>query len=499
MAEVAGLVIAITTVAGTAAKVSTKLIRLANDLSSASEDIEEFADDMKLFSMAITISLNCLRRYTEEPALATSPVLKNLVETKGMEQLLHASARSQRRITKTWDIAKSVRKNRRLFEDLRTSVKWLYKKQDILVLRSLLGEFKSDILLIVNSLALELKLNILQSGDIPESVHQAMLLEIEDLKAQIKVQVKTLALAQEREERQRQRQSMSSTGAGDPYQHRDTLQDILVDLGTSMVEHGLVPSSDGHSPSSSTTTDMFSRPSEVTTNASTPISTPLSESPQSSSRGGNRNSSYRYIGTELPVDDLSQQHPRHGKQVENKDSSARDQHQGPSSHVPLLRHKPLSVARNTPATPQLTEANVARPEQIVPGSSTPAERLGVTGYINTSDGLEHVKAEATTKFPQGAISERFAKSLGLVIQPYGDGSEDGSKLLESFYSNGEEVKSTGYVILEWRGASTTPPFNIKCGVFPDQPKDLVFGDEFIKRREFYADGGEDENGGKWMK
>ncbi|PVH85791.1 hypothetical protein DL98DRAFT_605446 [Cadophora sp. DSE1049] len=502
MAEIVGLtasVVAITAAAGTALKVAGRMVDLAKDLSTASNDIRDFADDMQVFYMAIDLSLNCLRRHSETSTVATSPVLTSLLEKNGFEMLVDKSKRTRRRINKAWTIAKSIQSKPHMFSDTRSAIKWVFRKPEILALRPHLEAFKTDILVIITSLAIELKMFSLE-GDLPEPIVREKLQEIEDLKAQIKVHVKTIALAQEREERYRQREYRDSSRPEGPYERQETLEDILVGLGSSIGGNSRAPSQRGLSPSSSTTTDIFRRPSEATTDASTPPSTPQSESPQSSRHVGSPSSSYRFLGTDLTVGDPPLLRPPTGRQVGSRESVSQEQEQVRSAQVPPLRQKQERVvADSTPTPPIQIQSTSSSSEKVVPEGSIPVRCSRATGYINTPTGLVEAKAKIATNFPEHAISAEYANILGLPIQPHGEGSENGTRMLENFYSNGVEIISTGTVTLEWRGASTTPPFIVKCRVFPDQPENLVFGKNFLERRTFYADGGEDALGGEWMR
>ncbi|KAH7417383.1 hypothetical protein BKA64DRAFT_702153 [Cadophora sp. MPI-SDFR-AT-0126] len=504
MAELVGFtasIVAITGAAGCAAKASVKMVRIAKTLSAAREEMEEFADDIRLFSTAIDTSLDSLRSLSENPALATSPILKALLEKGGFELLIQKSGRTQKHITKAWDTAKLMQRKPIVLRKARTALKWVIRQPNILALRSELDGFKSDILLIMSSLTLELKVRCLQdSNNIPEAIYQQQLLEIKQLKGQINFLVKEIALSQKREKRWNQRQARSSTSLVEPYEAPDTLESILMDLGSSMVDESRAPSQPRPSPSSSTTTGMSHRPSEATSDASTPPSTPQSENPKSSHYTRSSSSSYRYLGKELPAGDPPLLRLPMGKQVESRVSISQEREQIRSAQVPPLRHKQgRLIAESRPNSPRQIQSISSSREIDVPEGSTPIRRPKANGYINTPNGLVVATARIATDFPEHAISAKYANSLGLSIQPHGGGSKNGTRMLANFYSKGEEVLSSGTVTLEWSGASTTPPFMVLCRVFPDQPVNLVFGTSFLERREFYANGGEDALGGEWMK
>lgn len=296
-------------------------------------------------------------------------------------------------------------------------------------------------------------------------------------------------MSQEREKIRRRRQPEYSGTLEERYERPETLQSILIDLGSSMADHGQVPSPDGQqSPSSSTTTSIFRRPSEVATDTNTPLSTPNSSHPGSLYHVRQPSSSRDGSSFALPINDL--QLPGLPPLVPPT---------LPSS-IPPLRHKRRVNTDLTPDPPSLAESTLLDDQDvsIAPQIATKARASRASGYINTPSGLVEITVKVTEMFPENAISVTYAKLLGLNIQPH-SGSVDGTRMLANFYSNNEEVVSTGDVILEWRGASATPPFNVKCKVFPGQLVDLVFGHTFLERRSFYAMGGEDKDGGEWMR
>lgn len=339
------------------------------------------------------------------------------------------------------------------------------------------------------------------------------------LKAHIDVLVEEISLNQKREKRRNQRQSRRSSSQQEPHEISNTLEDILVDFGSSIVVEASNSSERDSSPSSSTRSGIFLRPSEATTDASTPPSTPQSgsshssrfvppttrsEDPHTSRYVKPPSSVYRFLGTELAASDPPLRRPPKFSQVENR--RAPEQQHMPSAQLPPLRHRqerPVQAVLDSIPTPSTqiepTSSNSEKVASRQSEGSSPIRFAKALGFINTPKGLVQAKAKITTDFPEHAISAEYAGRLDLPIKAHGDGSGDGTRMLESFFSSGEEVVSTGTVELEWRGASKTPPFIIKCRVFPDQPEDLVFGKNFLERRTFYANGGEDEYGGEWLR
>lgn len=323
--------------------------------------------------------------------------------------------------------------------------------------------------------------------------------------------MKTIALSQEREERRLQLRRAQSPGTPEGQdEQRETLEDILMDIGTSLTEHGSASDPEGSSSSSSMMTYSTRRPSALATNASTPPSTPLPASPRSSHRVQEPYTSNRLSFPEPPVDMLLQKRARKGKMTARKTHGIQGQQQNQLPDITPLRHKQqLIAADSTPVPLGWIGSSVSGHQDVVSIRQTPSpdepqifvetQTSRVSGYINTPDGLVPAKVQLTTKFPAHAISANYVNLLGLSVEPYGDGSNEGTRKVANFYSNGEEVVSIGEVTLQWRGALTTPPFNIRCRVFPDQSVNLVLGKSFLEKRDFYANGGEDEDGGEWMR
>lgn len=159
MAELIGLIASVITVTEVAMTVSGKMMGLAKELSLAGEEIEDFAIALRGFYIAVDLSLNGLDRYTKTSALKESPVLKRLLETGGFELLKEQSKRNKRRIRKAWKVAKGVKSTAYFFEDALTAINWVFRKSELLALSPQLADFKLDILLVINSLILEMKLD----------------------------------------------------------------------------------------------------------------------------------------------------------------------------------------------------------------------------------------------------------------------------------------------------------------------------------------------------
>ncbi|KAH7364122.1 hypothetical protein BKA65DRAFT_129941 [Rhexocercosporidium sp. MPI-PUGE-AT-0058] len=515
MAELVGVIASVVTIINVVSTLSGLMMDLAKLSPAAGEEIEDFATDLCAFYMAVDLSLNCIHRYMKAPALEQSPVLRNLLKTGGFELLKQKSRQIKRRVQKAWKVAKSVESKFSFFKDKWTAINWLIRKPELLSLRPELEAFKTTIILIITALALEMKLDSLTElenvrGSIPENIFEEKLAEIEDLKAQIRVQVKMIAFSQEREERRRQRLTNSPGTLEERLERRETLQVIIMDIGTSLAEHGRVTNLERLSRSSSTTEYSSRRPSDIETNASTPLSTPLSASPRSEHRMQQSSTRNRLSSPGPPIEISPHGRTSKGKIAHRRDHGTQAQRRNQLPGIHPLRHKQQPIVANLEQIPsRLAESSMSGQDEVIssqptqsfdePQISVESQGFRVSGYINTPDGLVPAKVQVTKEFPAHAISAKYADILGLVVEPHGNGSVDGTRKLANFYSRGEEVVSIGKVTFQWRGASTTPPFNVTCRVFPDQPVNLVFGKDFLERRSFYASGSEDKDGGEWMR
>lgn len=182
MAELVGLtasIVAITGAAGCAAKVSVKMLRVAKTLAAAGEEMEDFADDIQLFSTAVDTSLDSLKEFSKTPALVASPLLKSFIERKGFAMLIKKSERTQRHISRAWDTAELMQTKRRLFPKTRLALDWFIQQPEILALRSELDGFKADISFIMHTLTLQLRMIHLESSnDMPDEIYRQQFIEM---------------------------------------------------------------------------------------------------------------------------------------------------------------------------------------------------------------------------------------------------------------------------------------------------------------------------------
>ena len=153
MAEIIGLVSGLITVAGlvrTAFRTSQALYEFAEQVHSASEDIEKFALDMRNFGYLIDIGRDCLERFrsTCEPS---SPLLRNFQKLKMIECLAEESKftkesiRRARRKTCVGPTTDSTRSWTRKYNDM----KWVFRKKHLNALYPSMERLKSNFALIM--------------------------------------------------------------------------------------------------------------------------------------------------------------------------------------------------------------------------------------------------------------------------------------------------------------------------------------------------------------
>ncbi|KAH9215439.1 hypothetical protein DL95DRAFT_408616 [Leptodontidium sp. 2 PMI_412] len=529
MAEILGATasaITISAVAGAAFTVGGRMISLAKELAAAGEEMEDFGTDLQLFYMAVDFSLNCLDRYLKTPTLKDSPVLKNLEKTGGFELLKQKSRQTKRRIHKAWKVAKLVQSKVFILKDTFTAINWVFRKPELLALRPELEAYKTSISLIINTLGLEMKLDsivglssLMKLGSPEEALLERMLrektVEIEELKDQIRVQVKTMALSNDREEKRR-RQSKTLGMPEERYEQRETLQDVLIDLGTSMIEREQVAQPGNLSPSSSLSANSSARRSSSHSSTSTvPSTSPASNS--GSSIPQEEPSQRRPAGpsTNLLPKPLQVKNERHRSTSEDIN---RVQQQHSVSHVPSLRHKQRRIANlaplpdPTPPVP-IEEALASNQAKQVDYSSVKptssylqcfngsGNMRSESGYIAVHGERIPTTANLDPECPQNLISIALAARLGLVIEPHDAAGEDGSREVVIAFPNGEKRKSSGEVTFLWSAgiSSHKPPFNVRCLVYEHGIRNLVLGRPFLDRRHRYWNGGEDKDGGEWMR
>jgi hypothetical protein len=153
MAEVVGLVSGLITVAGlvgTAFRTSQALYSFAEQVHSASEDIEKFALDMRNFGYVIDIGRDCLERFRSTCG-PTSPLLRYFQNLKVIESLAEESkltregirrARSKTGLRRTTDSSRSWSKKY-------NHIKWVFRKKHLDALYPGMERLKSNFALIM--------------------------------------------------------------------------------------------------------------------------------------------------------------------------------------------------------------------------------------------------------------------------------------------------------------------------------------------------------------
>ena len=153
MAEAVGLVsslIAVAGLVGTALRTSQELYSFAEQVHSASEDIEKFALDMRNFGCVIDIGRDCLERFrsTCEP---TSLLLRYFQNLEVIESLAEESkltregirrARSKTGVRRTTDSTRSWSKKY-------DHIKWVFRKKHLDALYPGMERLKSNFALIM--------------------------------------------------------------------------------------------------------------------------------------------------------------------------------------------------------------------------------------------------------------------------------------------------------------------------------------------------------------
>jgi hypothetical protein len=275
---------------------------------------------------------------------------------------------------------------------------------------------------------------------------------------------------------------------------QEDIQNVLVDLGESMVQSGAIPEA-AHSSISSPTLrdhdDLYS-------------ASPVGERHQHSQTQPSRK--LRHTGSPIGL-----QHTI----SHSRESSRRPHNSGPrpgtntvgavrSREVRLNQEPPQSQAVIPPSAskPKIEEvrvSNTLHPSPVSPQegdfiSVTPISYVlhlsqdsvmeAVSGYINTSNGRMSTTALLDKSLDQNIISAAFATKNTLIIQAH-DEKDEGTEI---DFGNGKKERSLGTVTLEWSQSMYEGGVRIHCLVYEHNIRDLVFGKPFVVKTRHYGHG-----------
>ncbi|KAK5674309.1 hypothetical protein LTS10_012893 [Elasticomyces elasticus] len=143
MAEVLGLVSAILTLAGAGAKLGMTLYTIADGVGSAGREARLIADEVSLFSQALTALSKSLERRTSQSARLHTIAQELSVSCQAA--LVELSALAE-------ELSLSGGKKRRKLPTLVAKIKWMLQKPKVVFLRSSISSFKSTLILLVASM-----------------------------------------------------------------------------------------------------------------------------------------------------------------------------------------------------------------------------------------------------------------------------------------------------------------------------------------------------------
>lgn len=342
--------------------------------------------------------------------------------------------------------------------------------------------------------------------------------------------VKTIAVLLEVNQLARSREQEGSGDTRRPYKIRSSTQEALIDLGTSIAEHGRVPSPQLSSHSSSTASSRPTRRSKMTSSVSSVASPRTYGGTKASKQPGPRTDTstdkHRALNT---VRDPPERQPSKMSHAETPPSQLiQGILQTPSRQPPRDVETPIvQVIQRIFQTPELRRTQHRIADRSTSGTSSSLSYSGssgdasdddysepgtlsarrhdhdpveatstsryhypsgrnvqrVPGRITTPEGLVTVTALLDTAFPQSVISVAYAASLGLVIEPRTKSDGDNLDGETTFY-DGKSRKNSGIVLLEWNAVArpSRRPFVLKCSAYEHGDQDLVLGRDFEKER-----------------
>jgi hypothetical protein len=285
--------------------------------------------------------------------------------------------------------------------------------------------------------------------------------------------------------------------ADDPFLGlQEDIQNVLADLGESMVQHGTIPEATHSSISSPTLRD-----DDDLYNASL-----LGERHQHSQTRPPRE--LRHAGSPIGLQhtilhsrEFSRRPHNSGPRLEtnivggvrSEEVSILEEAPQPQAVIPLSVPEPniqeVTVSNTTilhpsPVSPQEGDFIAVTPISYVLHLSQDSVMEAVSGYINTSSGRMSTTALLDKSLEQNIISAAFATKNTLVIQAHDEKEED----IEIDFGNGKKEKSLGTVTLEWSESIYEGSVRIHCLVYEHNIRDLVFGKPFVVKTKHYGHG-----------
>ena len=246
--------IAISGLAGAALKTSIALYGFCRSLEAASDEIEQFALDIRTFATITQMGQTTLSLYyAKEP---TSPILEYFRQLEVLDLLAEQSRRARKRIRLARRHTESVQSTHKIV----TRLKWIYRKKEVKALYPDMESLKSTLLLAMAYVNWE----VAQKRGDSEETRQEMQVPLRfygrlhadtnsvALKLQIQTQLVTIDLLRQSEKRRLEIDHARTGSVSEFLPLRYNIQDKLVHLGTNIVEHDIVPNPKDYSPSSST-------------------------------------------------------------------------------------------------------------------------------------------------------------------------------------------------------------------------------------------------------
>jgi len=507
--------LAIASAAGVALGVSVSLYDFARAVQAASDDIEDFALDIRAFGSIIQLGHDSLKRYCSRGI--ASPVLKYLDELELVEQLAAQSKRTKKHINRTWNKTKSIESD----FDVITRMKWYFRRADVLALRPEMEALKTSLILITNYIAIEAATHREDTKETREEMYVSKdprrhRMTAKDsgrasLKRQIQVQIKTIALLQQSQAR-RMAQS-ESTGV-----RNMNMQSALVYLGEKIVRDGRAPDPKSFTPSSSTHSLGRNIPrSPEYFYASPPVdirpvsdfgvhsegheSTPAGEvATQPFLQTSFQRSKRRHVVTVSVLQSPQDEHREPELRQERRSISDRHGSDGSNSN-PSSPNNHVSGNIPQPTTVSQVERQFPFPNYTSKFLHLePLYRLRkIQGAIriNTNSEDAPVIARLQPKLPGNLISSSLSRKLGLSIELK---DIDQSSLLE--IASGDITRCQGVVKFTWIQDNLILT-GIRCLVYEYDDMGLVFGDQFLERERdfcenFHANYAKETTEGHWL-
>lgn len=114
------------------------------------------------------------------------------------------------------------------------------------------------------------------------------------------------------------------------------------------------------------------------------------------------------------------------------------------------------------------------------------ELLAESGYIVTPLGAVSTTALVDSDFGANLISQSYAIRLGLEIEEL-DANEQESDGVWIDFGDGQRQRAVGKLSLNWNDGllSSKVSFSVHCSVFEHNVRNVVFGEPFIRKRNYY--------------